>query len=161
LIVINTLSDIEVPLSVVDPPLSGGRPQLYHIACSRCGAVSMRDVANDAVRIICGSCNRRLTLPTSITGRCSNCGSETQFPHTLAGHSSACGACRRPVTLGPVVGEAHSGHRSHEHNHHSAPITPHKREHRHVALRDGAERSLILVVAGLATLIFIVAVTIL
>lgn len=157
-------SDITLapPQSVGEPPVAlPGRPQLYHIECSRCGAISVRDVAHDAVRIICSSCDRRLTIPTSLAGTCAACGTQTSYPHVLAGHSAACGSCGRPVTLGPVLGKAHSARHHHVTPRHAVPTTPHRHETRHVAFREGAERSLILIVAGLATLIFIVAVTIL
>lgn len=159
----SSMSDtaLELPQSLGEPTgAMHGRPQLYHIECSRCGAVSVRDVAHDAVRIICSACDRRLTIPTSLIGTCPACGAQTSYPHVLAGHSAACGTCSRPVTLGPVLGKAHS----HHHYHHTARALPagtHRHETRPVAFREGAERSLLLIVAGLATLIFIVAVTVL
>lgn len=133
--------------------------QVYHVQCGRCGATSVRDVNYDTVRMICPSCERRLTLPATISATCAFCHLDWEYTHTLAGHSTACASCGRPVTLGPVVGRAEShhpsGHHHHEHHYHEGRRAP-KAPKRTIAFSEGAERSLVLIVAALATLIFIV-----
>lgn len=132
--------------------------QVYHIQCGRCAATTVRDVNHDTVRIICPACSRRLTLPATITATCSTCRSECEYPHTLAGHSTACRTCGKPVMLGPVVGRAESRSRSAPQGHaigHGYNRL-HHRPKRTIAFSEGAERSLVLIVAAIATLIFVV-----
>jgi ribosomal protein S27E len=134
--------------------------QVYHVRCGQCGAATVFDLATDAVRMICPTCSVRLTLPATVDALCTACHTLVTYPHTLAGHSTSCSSCGRTVLLEPVVGSA-EGRRHHHHHHHH-----HRRHHRRRAYHDrtlafseGAERSLILIAAAIATLIFVVAVS--
>ena len=135
---------------------SGGHAQVYHVRCGRCGATITHDVACDALRMTCSSCNCRLTLPATIRASCPACGADNEYPHTLAGHSTTCKSCDQPLTLKPLVGKAPS----HRHSPRRGQRARSQNEHT-FAYGDGAERSLILLVAAIATLIFVVAVSVL
>jgi len=134
--------------------------QVYHIQCAGCGAMTVRDVNHDTVRMVCPSCSRRLTLAATVTAQCPSCHTDNTCPHTLAGHSTSCSGCGHAVMLGPVEGRAESrkrssgGHRNSGHSYVAHPARqPSKRT---LAFSEGAERSLVLIVAAIATLIFIV-----
>ena len=140
-------------------PSTPAHAQLYHVQCGKCRAMTVRDVSRDSVRMICPSCSRRLTLPATISAVCPGCQAEREYPHFLAGHSTACTACGRPVLLGPVAGRTESRSRSVRHGYTHEPQVSHtrrKRQKRTLAFSEGAERSLVLIVAAIATLIFIV-----
>ncbi len=139
---------------VAGPPLrfTNVHTQVYHIRCGHCGAVSVADVESDSVRRICPACDRWLTLPASVHTACSVCRSAGEYPHTLAGHSTACLTCGNPLTLEPVVGRA----RTHRRRHGGSR----RRNQRTFAFGESAERSLFILVAAIATLVFIVAASI-
>ena len=146
-----------VPLSsAVRIPFSDWHAQVYHVRCGGCGATITHDVACDALRTTCPSCNRRLTLPATIRASCHACGADNEYPNTLAGHSTTCKSCDQVLTLKPVVGKA----RSHRHTPRRGRRARSQNEHT-FAYSDGAERSLILLVAAIAMLIFVVAVSVL
>ncbi|HNO79495.1 MAG TPA: hypothetical protein PKN33_15705 [Phycisphaerae bacterium] len=123
---------------------------VYHVRCGACNAVNAHAVATDSVRMICPSCYRRMTLPATIQAECEACGAENDYGHTLAGHSAACATCQAPVAIGPIVGKVHSRRRSYRRHHR------HSRLDRTYAFSEGAERSMILLAAAIATLIFVV-----
>ena len=146
-----------VPLSsAVRIPFSEWHAQVYHVRCGGCGATLTHDVACDTLRTTCPSCNRRLTLPATIRASCPACGEGNEYPHTLAGHSTTCQSCDQPLTLEPLVGKV-MPHPRRRHNR-RRPRSQHKHT---LAYSGGAERSLILLVAAIATLIFVVAVSVL
>jgi hypothetical protein len=131
--------------------------QVYHVRCGQCGASTVFDLATDAVRMICPTCNVRLTLPATVDALCASCHTLVTYPHTLAGHSTSCGACGRAVMLEAVIGSAER--RRHRHRrHHRHHRRPRGRNDRTLAFSEGAERSLILIAAAIATLVFVVAV---
>ena len=143
--------------SAVRIPFSDWHAQVYHVRCGRCGATLTHDVACDALRTTCPSCNRRLTLPATIRASCHACGADNEYPHTLAGHSTKCQSCDQSLTLEPVVGKA----RSHRHTPRRGRQRARSQHEHTLAYSGGAERSLILRVAAIATLIFVVAVSVL
>ncbi len=124
--------------------------KVYHVRCGACNATNAHDVATDSVRMICPCCFRRMTLPATIQATCEACGAESDYGHTLAGHSAACTHCRVPVAIGPVVGKVHARRRTRRRQHR------HARLERTYAFSEGAERSMILLAAAIATLIFVV-----
>ncbi|GJM26936.1 MAG: hypothetical protein DHS20C16_33510 [Phycisphaerae bacterium] len=123
---------------------------VYHVRCGACNATNAHAVATDTVRMICPSCYRRMTLPATVQADCEACGTENDYGHTLAGHSAACLSCRAPVAIRPVVGKVHSRRRTRRRHHR------HVRLERTYAFSEGAERSMILLAAAIATLIFVV-----
>lgn len=124
--------------------------KVYHVRCGACNATNAHSVATDSVRMICPCCYRRMTLPATVQAKCESCGTENDYGHTLAGHSAACGHCHAPVAIGPIVGKVHSHRRSRRRHHR------HSRLERTYAFSEGAERSMILLAAAIATLIFVV-----
>ncbi|NOX58060.1 MAG: hypothetical protein GXP29_04280 [Planctomycetes bacterium] len=144
-----SISDTIKPLrQKIGSPLP--HTQVYHIRCGACNATNAHAVAADSVRIICPSCYRRMTLPATVRAQCEACGNEHDYGHTLAGHSAACTNCRTPVLVGPAVGKVRSRRRSRGRHHR------HARLERTYAFSEGAERSVILLAAAIATLIFVV-----
>lgn len=125
--------------------------QVYHYRCGHCSAVAVADIDTDTVRRICPACGRCLTLPASLTATCGFCRAEGEYIHTLAGHSTACFSCHRPLTLDPVVGRASARRRRMR--------TRRSGSRRTFAFGESAERSLFLLAAAIATLVFIVAVS--
>jgi hypothetical protein len=123
--------------------------QGYHLRCSRCNAVSVAYAARDALRIICPACERRLTVPATVQAICPTCRRENEYPHHLAGHSTTCGHCANIVTLAPLIGRAESRHRI-------SRRPSRNRAARTLAFTDAAERSLFIVAAAVATLIFLI-----
>jgi len=139
-------------MSAVRPTGAIPHPQVYHVRCSNCRAITAHDVAADAMRTVCPSCRRRLTLPAEVRHKCDQCGTVSSYRHILAGHSCACGACGAPVVLPAMLGRAKVRHHPHRHRHarYSA------RTDRTPAFSDTAERSMILAVATVATIIFVI-----
>lgn len=124
--------------------------QGYHLRCSRCNALSVAYAARDTLRTICPACARRLTVPATILTRCPSCQKDNEYPHHLAGHSAGCGHCGGIITLAPLVGRAESRYRIRRHR------PARQQSQRTLAFADGAERSLFILAAALATLIFLI-----
>ncbi len=153
-----TSTDHKARVITSHPPILEDR--VFHVRCNRCCASSVIPINEDTVRIICSSCFRRLTLPATLRATCPSCHATEEYPHTVAGHSTTCLSCGRPITLGAIVGKAEPKYRKavtpaptrspHRHAH---PLP----EHHTFAFSEGAERSLILLAAAIATLIFVVA----
>lgn len=124
--------------------------KVYHIRCGACNATNAHPVETDSVRMICPECYRRMTLPATVQAACDACGKENNYGHTLAGHSASCANCHAPVMIGPIMGRVHSRRRRHSRR------SRHTRLERTYAFSEGAERSVILLAAAIATLIFVV-----
>jgi len=120
------------------------------VACSRCGATSTHSVESDSLRTMCSACGCRLTLPGTIHHNCPHCRVTGEYRHLFAGHSIRCHTCDQAIVLPPIIGHARRyGHRRRIGPHGSA-----RRRHT-LAFSDSAERSLILVAAAVATIIFV------
>lgn len=103
------------------------------------------------MRMVCPACRLRLTVPAEIHHECEKCGTVTDYRHILAGHSCACGACGEAVVLPAIVARAKVRHRP-RHRRRSRSM----RTERTPAFSDTAERSMILAVATVATIIFVI-----
>ncbi len=139
-----------------DAPLHA---QVFHVRCNRCCATTSFDINSDAVRIICPSCNRRITLPATLKTTCPVCHTTSEYKHTFAGHSTTCSNCGHVMVLDAILGKAEASHHRPIVN---APGTVihhrrHSATHHTFAFSEGAERSLILLAAAIATLIFVLA----
>ncbi len=124
--------------------------QGYHLRCSRCNAVSVAYASRDALRTICPACERRLTVPATVMTQCPRCRKDNEHPHHLAGHSAHCAHCGNIIAIDPLIGRAESRHRR------ERPHANRRRAARTLAFADGAERSLFILAAAVATLIFLI-----
>jgi len=143
---------VSAPAPVVPRPLCAmPHPQVYHVCCSNCRAITAHDVDTDAMRMLCPACMRRLTIPAKLHHTCEHCGGVTEYRHILAGHSCSCGKCGEPVVLPAIIARAKV---------HRRPRRTHRRRRSHTectpAFSDTAERSMILAVATVATIIFVI-----
>ena len=89
-------------------------------------------------------------MPATVVMQCPQCRKDNEYPHHLAGHSASCAHCGGVVTIDPLIGEAESRYRR-ERRHHTRHHPP-----RTLAFADGAERSLFILAAAVATLIFLI-----
>lgn len=133
-------------------------PQVYHVRCAKCDAITIHEVEADTVRMICPACEHRLTIPGAIHHECPHCHEAGEYRHILAGHSTSCAACGRTIVLAPILSRTWHQH-PHSHAHEQARARFRRHPERTLAFSDSAERSLILVAAAIAMLIFVILVS--
>lgn len=140
-----------LPPAVPRPLSLMPHPQAYQVCCSNCRAITAHDVETDCMRMLCPACARLLTIPAKLLNTCEHCGDVTEYRHILAGHSCSCGSCGEPVLLPAIVARAkvhRRPHRARRRRRFHSRCTP--------AFSDTAERSMILAVATIATIIFVI-----